>query len=109
MPLFLVERILPMGTGTVELDNTAKRLIASLETRPGIKWVRSLLATDRSKIFYQFEAPDADICRSVLQQAGLVGATQASPVLIPVVELLPEMYLDDPDPDAMGPAGQTWS
>jgi len=104
MPLFLVERILPMGTGTVQLDNTAKRLIASLETRPGIRWVRSLLATDRSKIFYQFEAPDADACRDVFQQAGLTGES-----VIPVVELLPEMYLDDPDPDAVGPTGQTWS
>jgi hypothetical protein len=104
MPLFVVERILPMGTGTVQLDNEAKRLIASLEARPGMKWVRSLLATDRSKIFYQFEAPEANTCKEIFDKTGLISES-----ITPVVELLPEMYLDDPDPNAVGPTGQTWS
>ncbi len=103
MPLFLAERTLPMGTGTLELDSGAKRLIATLEGPAAVRWVRSFLATDRSCIFYQLEAPDADACRAALAKAGLTVER-----VIPIAELLPEMYLDDPDPDAAGPTGQTW-
>ncbi len=103
MPRFLIERTIPSGTSYLDLDSGAKQVIASSRSAPSVRWVRRLLSSDRTKLFDEFEGINAEECLRLAQVAGL-----PCDAIREVVELTPDMYMDDPSPDGEAATSQTW-
>lgn len=69
MPRFVIERTLPQGITAEEVEDAVRRAIAVNTTLPGITWLHSNLAIDRSKFFCEYEAPTADAVREAARLA----------------------------------------
>ena len=69
MPRYLIERDLPPGLDAGDVDDAARRAIAVNATMPGVRWLHSNLAIDRSKFFCEYEAPDAGSVREAARLA----------------------------------------
>lgn len=89
MPRYLIERDLPAGTSETDVDDAVRRSIAATATLPGVRWIHSNLALDRSKFFCEYEAPDEETVR---QQARL--AEIPADRVTPVREVLARDYTD---------------
>ena len=103
MSHFLVERALPRGMSAVDLDNQTKRLLQVLEDASQVRWVRRYLAHDRSRLIDEFDAPEEAGCVRLLERSALTYER-----IIEVVPITPEMYLDDPSPEADSALSHTW-
>lgn len=71
MPRYLIERDLPQGITAKEVEDAVRRAIAVNTTLPGIRWLHSNLAIDRSKFFCEYEAPSPDAVREAARLAGI--------------------------------------
>ena len=71
MPRFLIERDLPPGLEAGDVDDAACRAIAVNATMPGVRWLHSNLAVDRSKFFCEYEVPDAESVREAARRADI--------------------------------------
>ena len=87
MPRFVIERSLPAGLNPGEIDDAARRAIAVNATMPGVRWLHSNLAIDRSKFFCEYEAPDAESVR----EAGRLAEIPCD-IVTEVTVVAPEQY-----------------
>jgi hypothetical protein len=71
MPRYLIERSLPPGITAEEVEDAVRRAIAVNTALPGIRWLHSNLATDRSKCFCEYEAPSVDAVREAARLADI--------------------------------------
>ena len=87
MPRFVIERNLPAGLDAGDIDDAARRAIAVNATMPGVRWLHSNLALDRSKFFCEYEAPDAASVREAARLAEIPCDTVTE-----VTVVAPEQY-----------------
>jgi FMN phosphatase YigB (HAD superfamily) len=70
MARVVMEQIFDEPLSDEDQARFAKRLDECLELRSGA-WARSYLASDRTRMVCEFEAPDAESVREALRSAGL--------------------------------------
>ncbi len=70
MARIVLERTFDPATGQAEFDRAAGDLERCLETRE-VRPIRSVVAADFSRAVCEFEAPDAEVVRAALRQAGV--------------------------------------
>jgi hypothetical protein len=87
MPRYLIERDLPPGLDAGDIDDASRRAIAVNATMPGVRWLHSNLAVDRSKFFCEYEAPDVAAVREAAQRAEIPCDTVTEVTLV-----APEQY-----------------
>lgn len=88
MPRFVIERNLPPGLSEADVEKVARRAAAVNSTLPEVRWIRSHLAMDRSKLFCEYEAPSEEVIRYAAQLAEI-----PCDVVTEVREVRPETYL----------------
>ena len=69
MGRFIVRRTLP-ALSPEQLEDVGKRVVSACDDL-GMTWIRSHLTADGRHSFCEFEAPDAQACRTHAEQAGL--------------------------------------
>ncbi len=69
MPRYLIERELPGGITEAGIEDAVRRAIAVNASLPGIRWLHSNLAVDRSKFFCEYDAPSPDAVREAARLA----------------------------------------
>lgn len=52
MPRFVIESNLPSGLSETDVETVARRAAAVNSTLPEVRWIRSNLAMDRSKLLH---------------------------------------------------------
>jgi len=87
MPRFMIERNLPAGLDAGDIDDAARRAVAVNATMPGVRWLHSNLAVDRSKFFCEYEAPDGDSVQEAARRAEIPCDTVTEVTLV-----APEQY-----------------
>lgn len=87
MPRYLVERNLPPGLTDADVDAAVRRAVAANAVLPGVRWIHSSLAIDRSKFFCEYEATDPE----ALQEAARMAEIPCD-VVTEVREVRPDMY-----------------
>ncbi len=87
MPRYLVECILPAGTTEADIDDAARRVVAVTSAVDGVRWVRSHLAVDRSRWFYEYEATGHAVLREAFRLAEIPCDT-----ITEVREISPDAY-----------------
>jgi hypothetical protein len=87
MPRFIIERNLPAGLSRNDIDDASRRAIAANADLPGVRWLHSHLALDRSKFFCEYEAPDEGTVRESAKRAQI-----PCDIVTEVVEIAPEHY-----------------
>lgn len=70
MARIILERTFDPETGRAEFARQARELESCLETRR-IRPIRSVVASDFSRSYCEFEAPDADTLRAACRRAGI--------------------------------------
>jgi hypothetical protein len=89
MPRFVIERNLPAGLTEDDVDEAVRRAIGANATLPGVRWLHSHLALDRSKFFCEYEAPDEAAVRESARLAQIPCDTVTE-----VREVEPAAYAD---------------
>lgn len=69
MPRYVIERNLPTGLSEADIDAAARRAVAVNSALPGVRWLHSNLAIDRSKFFCEYEAPSPQAVREAARLA----------------------------------------
>ncbi len=69
MPRYVIERDLPAGITDAGIEDAVRRAIAVNAAVPGIRWLHSNLAVDRSKFFCEYDAPNPDAVREAARLA----------------------------------------
>lgn len=87
MPRFMIERNLPAGLDAGDIDDAARRAVAVNATMPGVRWLHSNLAVDRSKFFCEYEAPDVQSVREAARRAEI-----PCDIVTEVTVVAPEQY-----------------
>lgn len=87
MPRYVIERHLPAGLSDNDVDDAVRRAVAVNATLPGVRWIHSNLALDRSKFFCEYEAPSEGILREAARLAQI-----PIDVVTVVREIRPDMY-----------------
>lgn len=89
MQRYVVERGLAAGFTDADVDDAVRRVIVAAGRVPGVRWIHSNLALDRSKFFCEYEAPN----EGAVRQAARLAAVPCDTVT-PVREIDPEAYAD---------------
>lgn len=87
MPRYVIERTLPAGLSDGDVDDAVRRAMAVNATLPGVRWIHSNLALDRSKFYDEYEAPSERILREAARLAQI-----PCDVVTAVREIRPDMY-----------------
>ncbi|MBI2200468.1 MAG: DUF4242 domain-containing protein [Armatimonadetes bacterium] len=87
MPRYVIERNLPPGLSDADIDAAARRAVAVNSTLPGVRWIHSNLAIDRSKFFCEYEAPSEEAIRDAARLAEI-----PCDVVTEVREVHPDVY-----------------
>lgn len=87
MPRYVIERRLPDGLTDADIDDAVRRAIAANARLPGVRWIHSNLATNNSKFFCEYEAPNEQALREAARLAQIPCDT-----VTPVREVRPDMY-----------------
>jgi hypothetical protein len=69
MPRFMVTRTLPPLTSD-ELETVGKNVVTACD-QLGMQWIRSHVTVDGKHSFCEFEAPNAEACRTHAEMAQL--------------------------------------
>ena len=69
MPRFIVTRTLPPLTSD-ELETVGKNVVNACD-QLGMQWIRSHVTVDGKRSFCEFEAPNAEACRTHAEMAQL--------------------------------------
>ncbi|MFW6010312.1 MAG: nickel-binding protein [Gemmatimonadota bacterium] len=70
MARIVLERSFDPETGKAEFARQAEELQSCIETRE-VRPIRSVIASDFSRSYCEFEAPDADTLRAACRRAGV--------------------------------------
>lgn len=100
MPRIVLERSFDPETGKAEFARQAQELESCLRTRD-VRPIRSVIASDFSRSYCEFEAPDADTLRAACRRAGIAfervwKAEELDWTGVNPVEYLRAFVVDDP-------------